>query len=116
MNAFRDVLQDKILLRGTIFSLCLCAISIIIIAFYYNSLPPFIPLFNQMPWGEQRIIRTLWIALIPSIALVFLGTNLFFANRLYKTIPLIARLFSITSFLISVLAFLFVIRTINAAL
>lgn len=116
MNAFKDILRDKILLRGTVLSLCLTAISIIIIGFYYNILPPFIPLFNQMPWGEQRIMRTLWITLIPSIALLFLGINLFFASKIYKNVPLIARLFSVTSFLISILAFLFVIRTINAAL
>lgn len=116
MNVFDQIKQDKILLRGSILSLSLIVISLITIILYYQSLPPFIPLFNQMPWGELRITKTIWILLIPAISLTFFILNLFFASYIYKSVPLVARLFSMTSFLVTVLSLLFIIRTINTAL
>lgn len=116
MNGFFRQGWDKLLLRASIVSLVLTFISFITIILYYNSLPPFIPLFNQMPWGEERITKTIWIFIIPGISIVFFILNLIFAKYIYLRIPLIARLFSMTSFLISVLTFLFIIRTIRTAL
>lgn len=113
---FRGIKSDKILFRSSVFSLVIILLSLLNLVLYYKSLPPFIPLFNQMPWGEERIIQTVWIFIIPSIALAFLVINMVFANFIYKRIPLMARLFSITSFLISLLALLFIIRTIHAVL
>lgn len=113
---FRGIKSDKILFRSSIFSLVIILLSLLNLALYYKSLPPFIPLFNQMPWGEERITQTVLIFIIPFIAFAFLVINIIFANFIYKRIPLIARLFSITSFLISLLALLFVVRTIHVVL
>lgn len=117
MNAFfSEIKQDKILLRGSILSLALIVLSFISIILYYASLPPFIPLFNQMPWGEERITKTIWIFLIPLISFLFFIANLSFAKKIYRDVPLIARLFSFANFLIAVLTFLFIVRTIHIAL
>lgn len=113
---FRNISQDKILKQTGLFSGAVIFINFLLIALYYSSLPPFIPLFNQMPWGEERITKTVWIFLIPLFALIILIMNLLFGNYIYKKIPLIARLCAMTSFLIAVLALIFIIRTISLAL
>lgn len=112
---FKDLKEDKIIFRGSIISLGLILLSILYISFFYNRLPPFIPLFNQMPWGEDRITKTIWIFLVPFISLAFFGVNILVARKVRRGNALISRLYSFMTFLIAVLSFLFIIRTINAA-
>ena len=56
---FKDIKEDKILFRGSILTLSFIFLSFATITFYYNSLPPIIPIMNQMPWGEERIQKTI---------------------------------------------------------
>ncbi|MEK7061008.1 MAG: hypothetical protein AAB931_00625 [Patescibacteria group bacterium] len=117
MNGFfKDIKEDKILLRGSILTLSVVFLSFISIGLFYSKLPPFLPLFNQMPWGEERIQKTVWIFIVPGIALIIFAINLIFEKFIYKKIPLMARIFSITALLISILGFLFIFRTINIVL
>ena len=117
MNAFfKEIKEDKILLRGAILTTSIIFLSLASIVFLYSKLPPLIPIFNQMPWGEARIQRTVWIFIVPVIALIIFIINLIFEKLIYKKIPLIARIFSMTALLISILSFLFIIRTINIVL
>lgn len=117
MNGFfKNILADKTAQRGFIFCMVIIALSIIYITFYYNALPPLIPLFNQLPWGEQRLSKTIGIFIPPLIALLIFLVNLIIASKFYAKSPLIARMLAITSFLISILTFLFIIRTVQAVL
>lgn len=113
---FKDIKEDRILLRGSILTIFIIFLSFISIAIFYGKLPPFIPLFNQMPWGEERIQKTVWIFIIPAIAFIIFAINLIFEKFIYKKIPLMSRIFSITALLISILGFLFIIRTIHIVL
>jgi hypothetical protein len=117
MNGFfKNILGDKTAQRGFIFCIAIIVLSIVYVAFYYNSLPPLIPLFNQLPWGEQRLSKTIGIFIPPLIALLIFLVNLIIASKFYAKLPLIARMLAITSFLISILTFLFIIRTVQAVL
>lgn len=117
MNGFfKEIKEDKILFRGSVLSIAVILISLLFIILYYSSLPPLIPLFNQMPWGEDRITQVNFIFSIPAIASLIFVINLIFTKLIYKKTPLISRLFSMTSLLISVLSLLFIIRTINTVL
>ena len=113
---FKNILTDRTTQRGFIFSIIIIALSVFYIAFYYNSLPPLIPLFNQLPWGPQRLSKTIGIFIPPLIALLIFLINLIIASRFYAKTPLLARILAITSFLISILTFLFIIRTVQAVL
>lgn len=117
MNAlFKEIKEDKILLRSAILTISIILLSFVSIILLYGKLPPLIPLFNQMPWGQERIQRTIWIFIVPTIALIIFLINLIFEKLIYQKIPLIARIFSITALLISILSFLFIIRTIHIIL
>ncbi len=113
---FKKIKQDKLVFRSFYLNFFVIIISLFYIVLYFKSLPPFIPIFNQMPWGEQRIAGTFWIFLMPLLALIIFGVNLFLSSSFYRRNPLIGRLLSITSFLISILVLLFLVRTINTIL
>lgn len=113
MNVFNEVRSDRLIFRGFIINLLIIVITIFYILLSYRNLPPFLPLFNQMPWGEERIAKTAWIFIIPLISLTIFIFNLIYSAITYRKIPLIPRMLVITSFIVSVLALLFVVRTIQ---
>jgi hypothetical protein len=113
---FSDIKNDNLTQKSFLASIIIIVLSVVYILFYFSNLPPFIPLYNQLPWGEQRIAQTSGI-LIPSlISFIILIFNLIISSIVYKKIPLISRMFSVTSLLIAVLTFLFVIRTVQIVL
>lgn len=117
MNAFyKNLNEDKALKGGIYLNLFLVFVSFFYIFINLKNLPPVIPLFNQLPWGDQRIIETVWILMLPTLSFIILVGNSVFSEIYYKKNPLIARLFIACSFMISILVFLFIIRTIQTVL
>ena len=56
MNVFfKRIVNDKVIRYGNAASAVLLVTEVIYTLFVYRYLPPFLPLFNQMPWGEMRI-------------------------------------------------------------
>lgn len=115
MNIFNDIKNDNFLMRGFFINLFVIFISLLYILVNYGNLPPFIPLFNQLPWGEDRIAETVWIFVIPGLSLLVFLFNLIYSSFTYKNTPLIPRILVITSFMVSVLALLFIVRTVQIA-
>lgn len=110
---FKYLREDKLLQRLFILSFVLIALTVIFILINYSKLPPLLPVFNQLPWGEERLGSTIGI-FIPSVAVfLILIINIFLSVFSYSRFPLIARMLAITSFLSSILTLLFVIRTIQ---
>jgi len=113
---FSDIRNDRITQRSFFASIFIIVLSVIYILFYYGHLPPYIPLYNQLPWGEQRLASTSGI-LIPSLlAFIIFVFNVFFSSLVYKRTPLISRMLSVTTLLIALLTFLFIIRTVQIVL
>jgi hypothetical protein len=113
---FKDITSDNLTQKSFFTSVIIIVLSIIYILFYYGNLPPFIPLYNQLPWGEQRLAQTPGI-LIPSlISFIIFIFNLIIASVVYKKIPLISRMLSVTTLLVAILTFLFIIRTVQIVL
>ncbi|MBI2622779.1 MAG: hypothetical protein HYW64_01660 [Candidatus Levybacteria bacterium] len=52
---FSTLRSDRILYVGFLLSVALIILTTVVILFLYRSLPPFIPLYNQLPWGESRL-------------------------------------------------------------
>ena len=107
---------DKIALFACITSVLLILINSFYVAISYSSLPPFVPLFNQMPWGEARLSTKEQIFMPIAIVIVITIGNFLLASLLYEKIPLISRILSITIVLVSFFALLFVARTIQLIL
>ncbi len=109
---FEDIKGDKTITLAFFISIFLIIIAIIYIIFSYGKLPPFIPIFNQLPWGEQRLGNTLTIFIPVLIVLLILVINIFITSFTYRKIPLVARMLTAISLLCGILMLLFVIKTI----
>jgi len=113
---FKDVKNDKLTYRVFITTLFFILLPLPYILFFYRNLPPFLPVFNQLPWGQPRLAPP-WGIFIPSlISLCILITNIILSSVLYKKTPLVSRLLAVISFIIALLTLLFVFRTIQIVL
>lgn len=108
--------SDKIVVVGTIISSLFFLMSISFIIYNYRALPPFIPLYHQAPWGMARLGRTYEIFLPTLYVFVMFIGNIILAYALYEKMPLVSRIISVTSILLSVLLFLFILRTMQLIL
>ena len=117
MNGFiKTIAADKIIRLGAMISVGLLFLTLIYIGFFYRFLPPVVPIYNQMPWGEDRLGGKLELFLLPIIALAVFISNTIFSSYLYERMPLISRALAITSFLISLITTIFVFRTVQLLL
>jgi|WetSurMetagenome_2_1015567.scaffolds.fasta_scaffold02934_7 hypothetical protein len=110
---FKDVLEDKTIAFAFFLNIFFVIAAVAYILFFYRKLPPVIPIFNQLPWGEQRLGGTLTIFIPVLTAVLILAINIITSALIYKKIPLISRMFAAVSLLIGILTFLFIIRTIT---
>ena len=113
---FKNIKNDKLTFRVFIFTFILILIPIPFILFSYKSLPPFIPVFNQLQWGQPRLAPTLGVFLPSVISFIIFISNLGLSSYLYEKTPLVSRMLSVISFLIALLSLLFVFRTIQIVL
>ncbi|MDO8657933.1 MAG: hypothetical protein Q7K55_04285 [Candidatus Levybacteria bacterium] len=114
MNAlFKNIFSDKTLFWGFLSSFILILANFSYTLFSYINLPPYIPLYNQMPWGEKRLGEKPEIFLPVLIATFIFIFNMILVIFLYKKIPILARILCITGFLSCFFALLVVIRTLQ---
>ncbi len=113
MKFFNDIINDKTTRIGFLGAFGAIIGSIALVLFYYNSLPPFIPIFNQLPWGEQRLGTTPAIFQPILIAFLIFLFNLFLLALAYKKMPLVSRMIAATSLSVCILSFIFIVRTIQ---
>lgn len=113
---FKNVKNDKLTFRVFIVTFILVLLPIPYILFSYKNLPPFIPVFNQLQWGQPRLAPTLGVFLPSIISFTILIFNLGLSSFLYEKTPLVSRMLSVISFLIALLSLLFVFRTVQIVL
>ena len=117
MKEYINIIKsDKILRLSLLISLILILTNIVYILLVYRSLPRYIPLYNQLPWGEDRLGTTSQIFLPPMISAIILIFNSIVIVQIYKKIPLISRIMSITTLLVCMLALIFIFRTTQLVL
>lgn len=111
--SFREIISDRIISRGSFITFFIIFLSVSFIVLKYNSLPPYVPLYNQLPWGEERLGASFMIFL-PVLSVVFLSIlNIFISATIYGKSQIISRMLTVSSLLSAFLSFLFVIRTIQ---
>ena len=107
-----NIKADKITLRAFIFSFILGLLTLIYILINYRNLPPLIPMFNQLPWGEQRFTTSSGIFITLGIFSAIFVFNFLFSSIIYEKNPLIARILASTTLLLSIINLIFIVRTI----
>lgn len=112
MSEFINLLtSDKIIRWGLLASMTFLTAAFVFLLVFFTNLPPFIPLYNQMPWGEERLGTRLelFIPLIIAVSIFF--TNTILAYGFYAKMPLISRILCVATLLTSLLTLYFIFRT-----
>ena len=108
---FKHLIQDRIVKVSYISSLLLLLVAFIYTALLYGRLPPLIPIFNQLPWGMQRLADKIMIFLPIVVNSSILTVNIIFSQVVYKKMPLVVRMIGITTLFISFIVLVFLLRT-----
>jgi hypothetical protein len=112
-DSFNKLKKDKLIFRLYIISFLFLIFTVVYTLIYFTKLPPLLPIFNQYPWGKDRLAPTIGIFLPILIVFFYFIMNIFLSAFSYQKYPLIGRIFAITTMLISLLILLFVTRTIT---
>ena len=114
MNGFfKDFKGDKVISGGFVVTFITIFLTFIYILINLQSFPPYIPLFNQLPWGDQRLGTTFTIFIPLGIAILIAILNIVICSFIYKKSQIVSRLLTVASALVAFLSFLFIIRTIQ---
>ncbi len=106
----KTLFSDKIIRLDLVVSTILLFGTLLFIIISYRKLPPFLPLFNQMPWGDQRLGQRIEVFIPLLLATTIFIANTIFSYYLYQKMPLVSRMLSITSFIISLFTAIFLLR------
>ena len=73
----------------------------VILIFKFGDLPPQIPLYFSLPWGESQLSPSIHIIYLPIFSVMVTLINSFWAAMLVKTNPLFSKLLIIFSLIFS---------------
>ncbi len=114
MNVFiRRITADKIIRLATIITVGLLILQFIYIVLRFNHIPPVIPLFNQLPWGEGRLAEKLFIFLPLLLASGICLVNITLSSAFYERMPLISRILGVINMLLALLSIIFIVRIVQ---
>lgn len=103
---FKILFKDSFIKYSLILSIAFIVINSLIIIIFYGNMPPYIPFFKSMPWGEERLAFYNTILFFPITSLLVIVVNYFLSILIYKKYTLISRILSANAFLFSFLAFI----------
>jgi hypothetical protein len=104
------IIADRITRSAAVISWLLVIVAVGYIAVVFPSLPPYIPLYNQLGWGDPRLTERVYIILPPLLCFGIIILNTIIAALVYGEMPLVSRMAAITSLLVSALMLIFVFR------
>lgn len=82
---------------------------LVIIALFWNKLPPLVPLWYSRSWGDDQLASRGFLLILPLASLIWLGLSLTLASGWQQT-PLFAKLLIASSTAASLLSLLTIIN------
>lgn len=111
--SIKGIVNDKITFWGFFWSFLLLSISIIYTILSFSHLPPFIPLYNKLPWGVGRLGTKIEIFIPLGLTLEFFICNLILSAFVYAKVPLLARILAFVMFFVSLFTCIFIFKIIT---
>ncbi|MFH1602076.1 MAG: hypothetical protein ABIB61_03920 [Candidatus Shapirobacteria bacterium] len=102
--------------KGIRIILILIALQILTIVYFFTKLPPQIPLYFSLPWGESQLTSSFSLLLLPLFSLIVLFFNLFLASSLIENSDFLADFLIIGSLIFSLFSLMAILESINLAL
>jgi hypothetical protein len=110
--SFREVWGDKI--AGNCLNVTSIAIvtSLFVLLFSWFRLPPEVPLFYSLPWGEEQLVSPFFLWFLPGSSSALIFFNFAFASY-FSDDKLLTRVLMVAATLYSLLATMILFRVIN---
>lgn len=105
-DKFSVIIYDQFTRMSLLLSIVFLFPLIGFMLFSFSSLPPLIPFFNSMPWGEDRLANSGIVIFLPIIVFAVFMANLLQAVFSYSKFVLVARILMINTFLFLLLGIL----------
>ena len=84
-----------------------------LLAWKFTSLPPQVPLYYSLPWGESQLASASALFILPTISLVLLLINHLFAISLSKTSQLLSKSLVTISLIVSLFSLITLFKIIS---
>lgn len=102
---FKLFFADNLLFVSSTSSFLVLILTFLLVVIFYPHIPPLIPIFNSMPWGEQRLASSLVLFSFPILFAMVLCVNNLLAFFLYSRYTLASRMLAMSSALFVCLGF-----------
>lgn len=109
---FKDLRKDTVTLWGFIISILCILLSIISIGIFYTSLPPFLPVYNKLPWGYARLGTRLEFFIPVGLTILFAAINIIVSGIIYKKEVLLARIACFTTVVLCIFLLIYTVKII----
>jgi hypothetical protein len=110
--SLREVWRDRIASRCFNLALIALSASFILLLLSWVRLPPEVPLFYSLPWGEEQLVSPFLLWLLPGSSLAIIFINLTFASY-FSSDQLLTRVLMVTTSLYSILATIILFQIIS---
>lgn len=108
----RLLFKDQLCRVFAIFAVIIVISEIGLIISALQKIPAEVPLFYSLHWGEQQLVPSGFLLLIPFLTALFLGLNVIISSSILAGEILWGRMMVIFSFLISLLTFYALVNTL----
>lgn len=95
------LVPDKLGRSSYLIACGLVLVMLILITLLLGSLPPTVPLYFTLPWGEARLAPKLMLYILPSITLILIVFNLGLGRLSDKLSPLLPRVLAVSTVVIA---------------
>ena len=113
LSALGHLWQDKTVSLILRWNLVLIVIQLAYLFLQFNVLPPQVPLFYSLPWGEPELAGASSLFLLPLLSLVIFLLNSVLAAIFLKPLRLLSRLLFIFSLIFALLSSVSLLRIIS---
>lgn len=103
---FNLIISDQFIRISIFLSLLFIIPLITIIIVTFGSLPPMIPFYNSMVWGEERLANSSITIILPMLLIAIFIGNMMLATFVYSKYALVARIILFNCFLFLLLGLL----------
>ncbi|HEX7042252.1 MAG TPA: hypothetical protein VF189_03290 [Patescibacteria group bacterium] len=108
--------RDNVAWYSTLMSCIIIFFVLVGIGILYQQLPPYLPLYNHLPWGYERLGHTYEIFIPIAFGTLLILGNIIIGLYLLKKNPLLGRFLFFTNAAISFFVLIFVMRIFQVIL
>lgn len=109
-DSIKTILSDKGSRYALLAAIFILLFEVGLVILRFTALPPLLPLFNSLSWGDQRLAVREIIFLIPFLLLVIGMVNIILASKAYRKHALLSRMLSYNVLLCSLLSVIALIQ------